>query len=573
MEFDLAFRVLRPDGTIRHLRSRSRSIEDDVGGRQGYVWTVEDITELRTTLENLAISEQRFSRLYESTPAMLHSIDAQGLLLTVSDRWLQVLGYQRSEVIGRRSTEFLTEASQAQAKVVLAEYFKEGRCDHIAYQMVTKAGAVIDVLLSAVLERNLAGEPLRSMAIIEDVTERNAAMRESNALLDTIRSQFIMSITDAAGSIIEVNDAFCGISQFTRHELMGSNHRIVNSKNHSPAFFEDMWSTISSGLPWKGVICNRAKDGTLYWVDSVIAPLLGSNGKVERYVSIRRDVTERVKQSRAIEAANTRITLATDSGGIGIWDFDVTQGTLMWDDWMYRLYGADKDAGVGTYDLWARHLHPDDKAAAEQAVQSAINGPEGLDIEFRIIRPDGRICHLRGTAKVTRDRSGRATRMVGASWDVTKLRQLSAELAEQHELLQVTLQSIGDAVITTDAQQRITWLNPVAQRMTGWSPNDAIGVPLTEVFHIVNERTRAPVTSPIASCLELQRTVELSDHNLLVSRDGKEFSIEDTAAPIRNERGELLGAVLVFHDVTRQRQQQKQVERALSGNPPEKPAS
>jgi PAS domain S-box-containing protein len=118
-------------------------------------------------------------------------------------------------------------------------------------------------------------------------------------------------------------------------------------------------------------------------------------------------------------------------------------------------------------------------------------------------------------------------------------------------------------VITTDAVERITWLNPVAQRMTGWSPKEAIGTPLTEVFHIVNERTRAPVASPIASCLELQRTVELSDHSLLLSRDGKEFSIEDTAAPIRNEHGELLGAVLVFHDVTRQRQQQMQVERAL----------
>ena len=110
----------------------------------------------------------------------------------------------------------------------------------------------------------------------------------------------------------------------------------------------------------------------------------------------------------------------------------------------------------------------------------------------------------------------------------------NARLAEQHELLRVTLQSIGDAVITTDAQSQVTWLNPVAERMTGWLSSEALGRPLAQVFHIVNEETRQPTENPVATCLAQGKIVGLANHTLLISRNGAEFGIEDSAAPIRN---------------------------------------
>ena len=133
------------------------------------------------------------------------------------------------------------------------------------------------------------------------------------------------------------------------------------------------------------------------------------------------------------------------------------------------------------------------------------------------------------------------------------MRQLSAELAQQHELMRVTLQSIGDAVITTDAAGAVNWLNPVAERMTGWLATEAKGRPLSQVFHIVNEETRAVTDNPVATCLAQGKIVGLANHTLLISRDGTEFGIEDSAAPIRNAAGEILGVVLVFHDVSEQR--------------------
>jgi diguanylate cyclase (GGDEF)-like protein/PAS domain S-box-containing protein len=125
-------------------------------------------------------------------------------------------------------------------------------------------------------------------------------------------------------------------------------------------------------------------------------------------------------------------------------------------------------------------------------------------------------------------------------------------LAEK-ELAQVTLQSIGDAVITTDAQSNIKYFNPVAERITGWQAEESEGLPLSEVFQIVNEVTRQPAENPITKALLNGQIVGLANHTILIARDGTEYAIEDSAAPIRDPRGQIIGAVIVFHDVTESR--------------------
>jgi diguanylate cyclase (GGDEF)-like protein/PAS domain S-box-containing protein len=257
---------------------------------------------------------------------------------------------------------------------------------------------------------------------------------------------------------------------------------------------------------------------------------------------------------RALQDANERVALATESGGIGIWDWDVATGVAYWSHWMYRLFGIPElDTGETSYAGWRQGVHPEDLGAAEQALQDAIRGVRPFDTEFRVIWPDASIHHLRATARVTRDANGRAVRVVGANWDITEPRRLAAELAAQHELLRVTLQSIGDAVITTDSHGRVAWMNPVAEEMTGWVSGAAQGCPLEQVFRLLEAETRFPAESPVAQCLATGHVVELATQSVLISRDGREFGIEDSAAPIRNAHGEILGVVLVFHDVTEQR--------------------
>jgi diguanylate cyclase (GGDEF)-like protein/PAS domain S-box-containing protein len=123
----------------------------------------------------------------------------------------------------------------------------------------------------------------------------------------------------------------------------------------------------------------------------------------------------------------------------------------------------------------------------------------------------------------------------------------------EKELAQVTLQSIGDGVITTDAQGNIRYFNPVAERLTGWKADEAEGLPLCEVFLIVNEVTRKPAENPITKALLGGEIVGLANHTILIARDGTEYAIEDSAAPIRDREGQIIGAVIVFHDVTQAR--------------------
>lgn len=630
----------------------------------------------------VAVAEQaRMQAMYDAAPAMVHTVDAQRRLIRVSDIWLNTLGYTREEVLGRSPIDFLAESSHERFRAAMQTLFTTGRCEEIPYHMVTKSGAMIAVRLSAALERDRNGAPLRGVAIIQNISAENTARRAATDLLDTLRSQFIVSVADRVGSIVEVNDAFCAISRFDRAELLGANHRIVNSGHHSTEFFTNMWRTIASGKPWRGEICNRARDGTLYWVDSVIAPLFGAHGEVDRYVSVRTDITDRKKLTIALEKSeqlllrtgefsgvggwefdvatqavawspqtfrihgltldyvpkldeainfyapearpvistavanamatgegwdlelpfiqadstriwvraignadladgkpvrlsgtfqditslreqrmalaelNERMSLATRSGGIGVWEYEYATGLARWDKTVFELYGVTQtEADWVTFAKWIQLVHPQDRSrviADSQPTGLAVDAI--VDHEFRIIRPNGQVHHLRSTGRVRAGVDGKAERIVGISWDVTELRGLAIRLQQQHELLHVTLMSIGDAVITTDPDGTIDWLNPVAERLTGWLSAEARGRQLEQVFNIVDEETRRPAENPVAVCLQQGQVAGMAHHSVLLSRHGEEFGIEDSAAPIRNDQGEVLGAVLVFHDVTEAR--------------------
>ena len=359
--------------------------------------------------------------------------------------------------------------------------------------------------------------------------------------------------TDAQGACTYTNPRWQAIYGLTEEESLGAGWSRTLHPDDQAAVFAQWQSAAQRFADFDMEFRVRHDDGSVLHVRSVARPVLGAQGQVIGHVGSVEDVTSRLLQRQALEDAHERITLATDSGGIGVWDFNVQTLSLTWDVWMHRLYGLPEGVCVDSYDLWVRHLHPEDRPAADRAFKEALQGAGNFEHEFRVVWPDGSVRHLRGAGRITRDAKGQPLRVVGVNWDVTALRTLTRQLSEQHELLRVTLQSIGDAVITTDAQGAVTWLNPVAERMTGWLTQEAIGRPLAQVFHIVHEETRQPTENPVALCLKQAKVVGLANHTVLISRDGDEYGIEDSAAPIRNAVGDMLGVVLVFHDVTEQR--------------------
>ncbi|MBD3669785.1 MAG: EAL domain-containing protein [Gammaproteobacteria bacterium] len=182
---------------------------------------------------------------------------------------------------------------------------------------------------------------------------------------------------------------------------------------------------------------------------------------------------------------------------------------------------------------------------------------EPFEIEYR--RKDGSTFTGESVISAVRDANNELLGFVGIVRDVTERIETQRALAESRERAQVTLESIGDAVITTDTEGRVQYLNPVAEEITAWDTEQAMGRPLAEIFHIVNELTKLPIRDPVKRCLDEEKIIDISEGSILVNREGIEYLIEDSAAPIRNYDGEVIGAVLVFHDVTNTRSMSRQL--------------
>ncbi|MDR7298351.1 diguanylate cyclase (GGDEF)-like protein/PAS domain S-box-containing protein [Pelomonas aquatica] len=281
----------------------------------------------------------------------------------------------------------------------------------------------------------------------------------------------------------------------------------------------------------------------------------GLDGDGDRVGVVMLDVTEPAEVRAELERTVDRLALATHGGGIGVWDLDLRAGALAWDDAMWRLHGEPPHGQRIDLAAWRRRLHRQDRRAAVHALHGALRGEPQIEGEWRVCWPDGSVHVLRGCGRMLRDGGGRPLRLSGVCWDVSEERLLQQQLAEQRELLEVTLQSIADAVLTTDAGGRVTWLNPVAQRLTGWSAAEARGQPSSHVFRAQREDSPEPLPDPVQRCLTTGRPTRMPGGAMLLARDGELRAVDDSVAPIRDAAGRVLGAVLVFRDVTQQRRQ------------------
>ncbi len=196
------------------------------------------------------------------------------------------------------------------------------------------------------------------------------------------------------------------------------------------------------------------------------------------------------------------------------------------------------------------NVHPEDFPTLANALRRLAEG-EAASAEFEV---RGRTRSGNWRALSWKAVAASELKQIYASArDVTDLRRTTEALRQSEENLATTLNSIGDGVLTTDAKGRITRLNPVAEQLTGWTSREAVGRPVEEIFCIINEETRQPAVIPVAEVIQGGRIVDLANHTVLCSRDGTERPIADSCAPILDEQGKTIGAVLVFRDVTNEK--------------------
>ena len=263
---------------------------------------------------------------------------------------------------------------------------------------------------------------------------------------------------------------------------------------------------------------------------------------------------EKISLADRMADMQERQDMALPCANDGLWDYDA-QGNRTWFSprWKAMLGFAEDD--VITSPDWHRMVHPEDLARVSGAMRDHIAGKTPMfESVHRLKHTDGEWRWVVGRARARVDDQGRLRRLIGVELDITERKLYEEALFREKESAQITLQSIGDGVITCDAHGRVEYLNPVAEELTGWRLEDSLGRTIDEIFRAFHEETCEPLENPLAVAVRRIRSIKSVRPMLLIRRDGNELYIESTASPIRDGSGTVTGGVLVFHDVSESRE-------------------
>ena len=265
--------------------------------------------------------------------------------------------------------------------------------------------------------------------------------------------------------------------------------------------------------------------------------------------ALRHIVETRTVRS-ALLHSEARFRAISDASPLGIFVSDAA-GLCIYTNAAYQaISGLSQEQTLGTN--WGMAIHPDDRARVLAEWNDAAQNRLPFQTEFRFLQGDARIVWTRVNSAAISD-GNHSLGLVQTVEDITDRKTAEDALFEEKERAQVTLNSIGDAVVTSDLAGNVTYLNRVAESMTGWTHADALGRPISTVFNILDATTRVAAANPMLRAIAEDRTVGLATDSVLIHRNGTESSIEDSAAPIHNRSGQVIGAVIVFHDVSESR--------------------
>ena len=266
---------------------------------------------------------------------------------------------------------------------------------------------------------------------------------------------------------------------------------------------------------------------------------------------------ERKEIREALRTSEARFRAISDASPLGIFVSDIEGSCVYTNEAYHKISGLSFEQTLGTN--WMTAIHPEDRKRVLAEWRDAAMGWEPFQTEYRFLQEEGTVVWTR-VSSAPMYQGAQPHGRVKTVEDITarKLAEFALQAAEEalfdeRERAQVTLNSIGDAVLTTDVAGNVTYLNLVAEAMTGWSRQEALGHPLSEVFNIIDGTTREVASNPATRAIKEDRTVGLAADCVLVRRDGYESAIEDSAAPIHNRDGKDAGAVIVFHDVSKSR--------------------
>lgn len=503
--------------------------------------------ELRQLQEETKQSQQfaaLHNELFDAVPVGYCTISfGSGKILQANLSAVRLLGFTREEIVGRHFAQIVSSESRPVVSELFVKVFGQGEDGNCNAQLLRNG----NVPFWAHLEVKASNDGRSCYLAIVDITERKGAeealragYRELSNLKTALESIAIVSITDTQGTILYANEKFEAITQYDFDEIIGQNHRMLNSKYHEPEFFQTMWQAISSGKTWRGEICNRAKDGSLFWVDSVISPMRNEHGKVYQYLCIRYDITERklsdLKQLQQLSMAVNKTTNAiiiTNTTGHITW---VNEGFINLTGYSF-VEAHGKRPGTllqGGETDWKTIL----------TMRNALHQGQGFEVEIINYTRDSKSYWASVKVDPFLGDDGALMGYIAVHKDITKRKQAEASLRFQAELLN----SIGDAVIATNLQGEITYWNRSAEELYGWSSGELLGKLVTEIL---------PTSQNIDEAREiffrLTKGISWSGEFGVQKKDGTVFHAQVTDIPLLDENGTVTGILGVSRNITEQK--------------------
>ncbi len=398
--------------------------------------------------------------------------DAQRHITWVNPGFERITGYQAEEVMGKSPSFLQFEATDPGTVAQMHNAFEAGHGFQGEVLNRSKTGGDFWLNMDIQPLHEPDGTLSGFVGVQTDITERKrtqsqleALLRDNSALMSTLDLFGIVSTADRDGVITSANEALCDISGYSQAELIGQNHRLLNSGHHPLAFWQDLWRTITSGQPWRGEICNRSKSGALYWVDSFIAPFIGDDGLVEKYVSIRIDITARKEAEEKLRWNQSLLQLMSNSSPLGFLVVDNRDNRILYFNQRFcEIWGISALAsGMRQGQLSSRDVYIACTAAladraAFEASNTGLHDPDDTrTVEDEIAFTAGRT--IRRYTTPIRDAADQYFGRFFLFEDISERRQIEALAARNAEVLSSAIDALGDAFALFDEQDRLGMCN------------------------------------------------------------------------------------------------------------------